>query len=306
MAYRLSFEQDMPTATRAAAREQLDEAVAQLRESSGQEPADALRGARTNLRQSRALLRLVRSDLDQGMYRRENRALRDAGRDVSDVRDADAMVETVDKLRDRFIGFIAGVAFDELRHRLVGDADKKRKQHRDHSMARLVDTLRDAAARIDDWPLESVDWRTVERGIARAYKRGRKAFRKAVAKPTVRNLRRLRKRTKDLLYDERLLAAAWPVVLGAAAQESQALSDLLGDDLDLAVLADRLRELDDPPAQLDELIDLIGRRRGELFDELERLGRRIYAEAPNAFAKRLRRYLEEAARMPAVAGAAHR
>jgi CHAD domain-containing protein len=171
-------------------------------------------------------------------------------------------------------------------------------------VAGLTKTLREAAARVDDWPLDSADWRTAERGIARAYRRGRKAFKRAVAKPTVRNLHRLRKRTKDLGYDERLLQAAWPVVLAAAAKEVEALADMLGDDHDLAVLAERLRNLDDPPVQLDEVLDLIQRRRGELLDEVQALGRRIYAEAPKAFARRLASYLEEAA--GGTPSAAHR
>jgi CHAD domain-containing protein len=244
----------------------------------------------------------VRSDLDGKTYRRENRAMRDAGRDVAGVRDADVMVETLDKLRERFVGFVAGVVFDELRRRLADDAKKKRKAHDDARVGRLVDRLQEAAGRMEHLPLDSADWRTAERGVAKAYKRGRKAFERAVAKPTTANLHEWRKRVKDLWYHDRLLNAAWPVVLTAAAKEAHALADRLGDDHDLAVLAERLRNLDKPPASVEEVLGLIEQRRGELLDEARALGRRVYAETPKAFRKRLRRYLREAARGPALAG----
>jgi CHAD domain-containing protein len=299
MTYRLSFDEDFAESARRNAREQLDQAAAQLGNGGSDDPVEAVHEARKNLKKSRSLLRLVQSDLDRRTFWRENRAMRDAGRDVAGVRDADVMVDTLDKLRERFVGFVAAPVFDELIDRFKDDAKKTRDRHDDSVVDDLVDRLRAIAARVDDWPLDGADWRTTERGIAEAYKRGRKAFRRAVAEPTNENLHELRKRVKDLWYHDRLLRDAWPVVLTAAADEAHALSDRLGDDHDLAVLDERLRGLDDPPAEIDEVLDLVKQRRGELLDEIKALGRRIYAETPTAFRRRLREYLKDAERAPA-------
>ena len=43
---------------------------------------------------------------------------------------------------------------------------------------------------------------------------------------------------KDLWYQERLLEDTWPGVMKAQAKEAKKLSKLLGEDHDLAVLAD--------------------------------------------------------------------
>ena len=92
---------------------------------------------------------------------------------------------------------------------------------------------------------------------------------------------------KDLWYQERLLVDSWPGVMKAQAKEAKKLSKLLGEDHDLAVLFDNV---DDP--QLHALID---QRRAELLSAARALGRRIYAERPKAFARRMRRYLDLAA-----------
>jgi CHAD domain-containing protein len=299
MSYRLSFDEDLAHSTRRAAHEQLDQAAERLGNGASEDPVAAVHDARKNLKKSRSLLRLVQSDLDRQTYQRENRAMRDAGRDVADVRDADVMVDTLDKLRERFVGFVAGVVFAELIHRFKDDAKKKRAGHDARAVDDLVNTLRAISGRVADWPLDGTDWRTAERGIAKAYKRGRKAFERALAKPTTKNLHELRKRVKDIWYHDRLLRAAWPVILAAAAKEAHALSDRLGDDHDLALLDERLRGLDTPPAAIGEVLDLIKHRRGELLDEIKALGQRIYAESPKAFRRRLREYLKDARHVPA-------
>jgi hypothetical protein len=91
---------------------------------------------------------------------------------------------------------------------------------------------------------------------------------------------------------ERLLKPTWPAVVGAQADEAHALSDLLGDDHDLAVLGEHLRE--EPSADSDAILELIDQRRAELLARIRALGRRVHAEKPKPSARRLRRYLRSA------------
>src|SRR3954453_10568943 len=205
MGYKLNFDEDLPTSARRAVREQLDRAVESLHEKRLSDPVEAIHDARKRLKKSRSALRLMRPDVRKKRYRRENRALRDAGRRVAHVRDADVLAETIDKLGERFAGRLPATAFDDLADRMRAEARDVREDLDDSELAELIDSLQAAANRVDDWPLESVDWKTAERGVARAYKRGRKAFRKALADPTVENLHEWRKRVKDLWYHHRLL-----------------------------------------------------------------------------------------------------
>ena len=301
MAYKLELAAGLPSTARAVALEQLDEGAAALREEQAEDPVGAVHQARKNVKKSRAVLRLVRPGLKTKVYRRENRTLRDAARTVAHVRDADVMVETVDALQERFAGRLPKPVFDRVRKALSRDADESRDQAGDDLGADLAVALDEVAARVGDWPLDDAGWDVAVDGIDRAYRRGRKAFAVADADPTTETLHEWRKRVKDLWYHQRLLKPAWPAVLGAQADEAHELSDLLGDEHDLAVLADRLR--DDPPtADADEILDLIEQRRDELRAHIGTLGRRVYAEKPKAFSRRIRRYLRSAETADPVPG----
>src|SRR3954454_9500537 len=99
MAYRLSLADDPPGELRRCAREQLDNAIEQLVKRRADDPVQAVHDARKSVKKTRSLLPLVRSDLGGSAYRRENAAVREAARRLSDVRDADVLVETVDALK---------------------------------------------------------------------------------------------------------------------------------------------------------------------------------------------------------------
>jgi hypothetical protein len=62
----------------------------------------AVHEARKDLKKLRAVLRLVRDDLGDAVYRSENVRFRDAGRMLSGARDAHVRVETLAALRERF------------------------------------------------------------------------------------------------------------------------------------------------------------------------------------------------------------
>jgi CHAD domain-containing protein len=293
MGYKLDLGEAPADAVRATAREQLEDGAAVLRDDHDDDPVGAVHQARKNVKKSRAILRLVRSDLGNKTYRRENRALRDAARTVANVRDADVMVETVEALHERFAGRVPKAEFDRVRRALQKDARSSRGERNGDLGADLIDALQAAAARVEDWPIDGSGWSVARKGVATAYKRGRKAFAVADSDPTTETLHEWRKRVKDLWYHQRLLKPAWPDVLGAQADAAHELSDLLGDEHDLAVLAERLED-DAFAGDIDAILDLIDERRAELLAQIRALGRRVYAEKPKAFTRRIGRYLRAA------------
>ncbi len=74
--------------------------------------------------------------------------------------------------------------------------------------------------------------------------------------------------------------------MAAVADEAHELSNLLGDDHDLAALAAWARANADAPPELFEAID---RRQAALEEEALALGSRLYAEKPRAYRARLER-----------------
>jgi CHAD domain-containing protein len=299
MAYRLDLTTDTPDALRAAMREQLDDAVRRLRDDRADDAAKAVHEARKDLKKARSLLRLARPGLSRGVYRRENTALRDIGRSLSGARDADVLVQTVAELGEHYPGQLAETQFQALGAGLAAEAARARATEGDDAAEAAVVALDAVAARVGDWPLGRCDHETLVEGATREYERGCAALADVEKAPTLEQLHELRKRVKDLWYHGRLLEEAWPRVVKAQSKAAHDLSDLLGDDHDMAVLAERVEGGVDTSAgtavDVGAVVELSARRRGELQAEALPIARRLYAEPPEAFRARLLEYVRAAA-----------
>jgi CHAD domain-containing protein len=101
------------------------------------------------------------------------------------------------------------------------------------------------------------------------------------------NLHEWRKRTKELRYQLELLSPLWPAAMKRRARRAKKLSDVLGDDHDLAVFRDLLRaELSasipvDVVRKIHVLIEL---RRKELQTLAASIGGELLAEPRGKFA----------------------
>jgi CHAD domain-containing protein len=136
------------------------------------------------------------------------------------------------------------------------------------------------------------DFEAVEPGLRRIYRRGRRTFRAARKDPTAETLHEWRKRVKDLWYAAQILRPASPRRMKALASTAHDVSNLLGEDHDLAVLAAEARrgraELGDE-ATLIGLEGLIERRRAALQRRALTAGADLYARKPRQFVGRIER-----------------
>jgi CHAD domain-containing protein len=291
MAYKFEPDESVREAVLRTADEQLRRAEHELTEGIRADPVTAVHSARKALKKERALLRLSRDALGPGSRRRENAALRNAARQLSDTRDAEVLVQALDSISERYAGQLSEVTFGAFREELEAERDLAREKLNDPTLASaVVDQLEASRLRIADWRLKRGGWKAVDGGLLRSYRRGRKAFAEARAVPDGEHLHLWRKRAKDLWYGLRLLAPVCGEAVRGQAKEAHALSDLLGDDHDLAVLRQTLvRSGHDVPADLDALLALIDHRRKQLQQQALAVGEIVYAEKPKAFRRRVHR-----------------
>jgi CHAD domain-containing protein len=294
-AFRLRRDESVVDGIRRVAAEQLEDALANLRDPGG-DRGRAVHEARKDLKKTRAVLRLVRSQLGNDRYRAENRRLRDAGRRLSQVRDADVKLATVAALGERFgaerpsrtTDVLSGALRRELEE-LAAPGSVAAGDAAQETIAALDASL----AAVAQWPLKRRGWKLIKRDLERSYERGRRAFRDTVANPTPERVHEWRKRAKDLWYHLRLIQGCWPELIGELAGAAHELSDLLGDHHDLEVLAADVRAragLADADDERAVLLELIGRRQDELLGCAIPIGERLYAEPAPAFRQRMRAY----------------
>jgi CHAD domain-containing protein len=290
--YQIQANETLGEGTRRIAREQVEAALTGLRE--GADRNEGIHEARKSCKKLRALLRLLRTALDEESYRDQNQAYRDAARLLSAVRDRWVLVETLDSLAERYGEWLSPAACAPVRARLV-----ERHQVALESSLGVEGADRRAAAAIER------AWLAFERlrpelvpeaavaaaGVRGVYRRGRRAFVRAERKPTTARVHEVRKQVKYLWYAARLLGGRVSEGVLTQTERLERLSRLLGEEHDLAVLGVELRN---PGAtrSLEQrlvLLGLVGERRAELRRSASALARRLYAPRPSDVAAQIER-----------------
>jgi CHAD domain-containing protein len=309
---------------------QLDVAIESLEGSgSGVSPEKRVHEARKALKRLRALLRLVRDELGERAYAREAEVVRKAGKRLARARDAEVLLSTLDGLVRRHpskLGSRRGV--QRLRARLQSERDGAAELALAESATRagVLDDLHALRARVAAWELaDPGGLEPVEASLERLYGNGRRRMRRArrAKRARARKLHEWRKRVKDLRYAAEMLerdggdgdgdgkrprdrakgdkrrrkrASGKAAFLDTVARRADDLGELLGEEHDLSVLAERVRAESRATrasgglgsGSRKVLLRMIARRRRRLRKRALRDGRRLYGRTPAKFVRRVR------------------
>jgi CHAD domain-containing protein len=240
MPYRLEADESIPRGLRRIAREEIDSAIENLRVRQPSKRDAAVHEARKSIKKLRGLVRLLMPGIGAA-GKQENIALRDLGRTLSEVRDAAAMIETVDLVGKKYHHDPAVTKLAPVRAAFV----KRRNAARAHSDSTPsaeegIAALRRLRRQLNNWNI-GADFAAIAPGLKKTYRRGRHALARARRDPDAVNLHNLRKRVKDYWYQVRLLESVWPLPPLSAERPcpEKALKELqeqLGDLHNLAVL----------------------------------------------------------------------
>jgi CHAD domain-containing protein len=290
--FKLREGEPVPRGIARIARGRIDHAIDELEGRTDSSLEEAVHEARKDMKKLRAVVRLVRGEIGDQVYRRENECFRDAGQELSGVRDADVMLATLAKLEYD----IPAQTASDLRRALEAHRARAAGGARQQASAQVVQVLTSARRRIGRWPLDQDGFEAVAGGLERIYRRGRRDFRAARTEPTTEHLHEWRKRVKDLWYHLVILRAAWPPVMDALGDEAHRVSEHIGDDHDLSVLLAWAEE--HAPASGAAIAGPVGQRRAELQADAFEIGARLYAEKPREFVRRIERWWAAAAFVP--------
>lgn len=247
---------------------------------------------RKHLKKARAALRLVRREIGRSLFKRQDDSLRDVGRMISEIRDAEVRLQTVRQLqrvthrRRQCFRNVEEILAHELENFVAAFAEWQ---------SQAVPVLERVRGDIDTWPVDQFDLIQIRRSVQGTYKRGRGALAAAKRAGSGEAFHHFRKEAKQLWYQLRILRPVNLVVLKTLTDELGSLGDLLGRAHDLDFLAERLRqEPNETTWQREghELLAVIEASQSDLQRGAGDLAERFYSERPREFGARIAAWLD--------------
>ncbi len=291
MSYELRRDEKLGEGLQRICRRQVELALAAAR--GDKEEADTpVHVTRKHLKKARAALRLVEKEIGRSLFKRQDHRLRDVGKLISEVRDAEVRLDTVRQLQGlaprpghRKYRKLEEMLLLELEIFAVAFAEWQ---------VQAIPMLEGMCSEIDAWPIDQFDEDQLRCAVQRSYKRGRDGLAEAKAKGTTECFHEFRSAAKQLGYQLRILRPISPVVLGNFDTELRAVGDLLGRAHDLSFLGRRLgQEHGQPERESHELMAVIEASASDLQRGSADLAERFFSERPRDFGHRIAGWLED-------------
>ena len=178
MSYELCCDESLGDGLRRICRKQVELALAIAR---GETETDdtPVHETRKHLKKARAALRLVKKEIGRGLFKRQDHCLRDVGRLISDIRDAEVRLQTVRQLQGltrrqkrRSYRTVEEMLTLELANFVAAFADWQKQ---------AIPMLESVCREIDRWPVDQLNCQQLRCAVQQTYKCGRKAFARAKA-----------------------------------------------------------------------------------------------------------------------------
>ncbi|WP_165217660.1 CHAD domain-containing protein [Affinirhizobium pseudoryzae] len=226
-------------------RSQLEKAVAALSDQPDG-PHAAIHAARKRFKRLRALYRVVSPDAKE--FRAcENARIRDIARSLSAVRDATALVETVDYLATLAASAEEFTALSQASRTLMERRDRIADSEVDlpQKIARAIESCGEAIAALERLDIQDSRNHTARR-LGKVWTKQQRKAQLALmhcrSNHEAEAFHALRKRGQVYWMHLSLMRDLWPSAMTAKRNEAKLLVDLLGHEHDLSVLTQTVNE----------------------------------------------------------------
>lgn len=295
MSYQMVSDETVSHAVRRIAREEIDDAIHEI-ENPRTDTHKTVHQVRKNCKKIRGLIRLVRPYIPDA-HQVENAWYRNASKRLSYVRDAQALIDTYDRLMDQYGEEVDRQSFGPVRRKLTLRLNEIADDNSglDKKLSKVKARMEEGRERIPCWDLDGLEPKDLVDGLTKTYGRACEAAVTAYKKPTDEHFHDWRKCVKYHWHHMRIVRPIWEREVNARRKDSHELASMLGDDHDLTVFRETLEE--EPEAFsgqeiVDALCSLAMRRQQELRTDAKRLGLRLFAESPRKFGKRFAAYIK--------------
>jgi len=241
---------------------------------------------RVQCKRLRALLRLLKPVTNVEAVQRENTRLRDAGRALSGFRDAFVAGETFQRV---FEGAAPRHMRDASRLLAMKQAHTKSKQDLDLALKECAKALHHIADEFRQLPFSSRGWAALAPGLEKSYRRARKDYERCADHDTSHLgecFHDWRKGVKELTYQLEIFENVDNKDLRQLRKNFRRLGSLLGEDHDLVVFAEHVREREKHYAGLANFRPVRKRLRKRLKELRAKefdLARKLLADKPRVW-----------------------
>ena len=294
MAFELKKDESISHGLRRLAEKELRRAHKNLADS-GEATDQTIHAARKSIKKVRAVVQLIEDAVGVTMKKPRKR-LRRVSRTLSSMRDADAMVKALGKLRNANPRAFSEHTFARVKRRLSSDKATLRQTAHEVGLDGADGRIRRLRKDVKDWHVDGV--KSLRAGIREAHRRGRQALEIARKKQTESDFHQWRKDLKTLWYLLRLVEGAGRAVKRDVEVLHRAELQL-GDAHDLSLLHHSLSwdaELFRTEFDRFRVSLTVGQMQSEWRAEAIRATRRIYMQKSGSFAKAIMRQWRAAKR----------
>jgi CHAD domain-containing protein len=264
-----------------------------LRELDGLNSEGLIHELRKRIKRMRALLRLVRHDIGTKAFRCIDTRFQKAGKQLAELRDAEVLRTTADKLKnDRVVRFTRK-DFHKLHEQLATRHSSALVQllGKKHNVQRIKQHLKESKKTIGEWKLES-GWSLIRAGIMATYNTSQSCLKKAIADPSIENLHSWRKEVKCLWHQMQFIHALHARRISPLEKVLHELATALGDDHDLAILSQLITDNDDEADRSGFALTFAAgtmSKRGKLQEQAFKMGRYFFDQSSERFDQHLRK-----------------
>jgi hypothetical protein len=279
MAYRLKIGARLDKDIRKLLTAQIGRAVGYLA-GTIDDSASSIHATRKCLKRSRSILRIVEPALSRKSFRATDHTFRDIARLLSHDRDREVIGDTLAMLSAKAAGgakAAIGAAIDELD---AGSPAPVDIENREEKVALAIARLQACEPVIAALDIRKPGIKTLAQGFATTYGDGRKCLKTAYRLQSDEAFHTFRKSLQHHWRHCQLLAQAWPELLNVRVAAARELSQMVGIDHDLSLVAGHFAEstrsaLD--PATRTAVITAARAEQARLRAEVKPLAGRLYA-----------------------------
>lgn len=258
-----------------------------------EDPHQGIHQARKDLKKIRALCRLVRYEIGKKAYKAANYYFRDVARMLSEARDTSVIVETVQGLETHFADADSHAVLQKAKNYFLGKkgALTRININQEHLLHNVEEQLKDAESYYTSWSFKHKGFKAVAPGLEKVYGSARNSMKHAYNKNNGQYYHEWRKQVKYLRYQLDAIKPIWPGMLSAWEEELHQITDMLGEEHDLAVLRDQLKQMEwEEDMHPKTVLKTITARRKELREEAYPLAQKLFRQKPADFVAMLKDY----------------